>query len=159
MGEVRWERVLGGHGFSGSPQKQPPKIPPRGPCWWSSNCYSLRGFRSMMQKRGGCNGPHRRAVGEARPRRATPRPRSGSCPGAGGPRGAPPRSRSGGAAVRRYPSSKVRSSREEIPHVRGKRNPSKTVGVARGHQRADTRKPYHRKLASMITGPQSGLTQ
>ena len=30
--------------------------------------------------------------------------------GAGGPRGATPSSRSGGAAVRRYPSSKVRSS-------------------------------------------------
>ena len=29
------------------------------------------------------------------------------------------------------------SSREETPHVQGKRNPSKTVGVARGHQRAD----------------------
>ena len=27
------------------------------------------------------------------------------------------------------------------PHVQGKRNPSKTVGVARGHQRADTLKP------------------
>ena len=26
-------------------------------------------------------------------------------------------------------------------HVQGKRNPSKTVGVARGHQRADTLKP------------------
>ena len=25
---------------------------------------------------------------------------------------------------------------EEIPHSQGKRNPSKTVGVARGHQRA-----------------------
>ena len=37
-------------------------------------------------------------------------PRSGGCAGAGGPRGAIPRSRSGGAAVRRYPSSKVRSS-------------------------------------------------
>ena len=24
-----------------------------------------------------------------------------------------------------------------IPHIQGKRNPSKTVGVARGHQRAD----------------------
>ena len=34
------------------------------------------------------------------------------------------------------------SSREEIPHVQGKRNPSKTVGVARRHQRADTLKPY-----------------
>ena len=30
---------------------------------------------------------------------------------------------------------------EEIPLVQGKRNPSKTVGVARGHQRADTLKP------------------
>ena len=29
------------------------------------------------------------------------------------------------------------SSREEIPHAQGKRNPSKMVGVARGHQRAD----------------------
>ena len=30
---------------------------------------------------------------------------------------------------------------EEIPHVQGKRNPSKMVGVMRGHQRADTLKP------------------
>ena len=37
------------------------------------------------------------------------------------------------------------SSREEIPHIQGKRNPSKTVGVARGHQRADTLKPYSQK--------------
>ena len=37
------------------------------------------------------------------------------------------------------------SSREEIPHAQGKRNPSKTVGVARGHQRADTLKPYSQK--------------
>ena len=29
----------------------------------------------------------------------------------------------------------------KIPHVQGKRKPSKTVGVARGHQRADTLKP------------------
>ena len=34
----------------------------------------------------------------------------GGCTGAGGPRGATPRSRSGGAAMRRYPSSKVRGS-------------------------------------------------
>ena len=32
------------------------------------------------------------------------------------------------------------SSREDIPHAQSKRNPSKTVGVARGHQRADTLK-------------------
>ena len=30
---------------------------------------------------------------------------------------------------------------EEIPHVQGKRNPNETVGVVRGHQRADTLKP------------------
>ena len=33
------------------------------------------------------------------------------------------------------------SSREEIPHVQGKRNPSKMVGTERGHQRADRLKP------------------
>ena len=33
----------------------------------------------------------------------------------------------------------------EIPHAQGKRNPSKTVGVAREHQRADTLKPYSLK--------------
>ena len=32
------------------------------------------------------------------------------------------------------------SSHDEIPHAQGKRNPSKMVGVARGHQRADTLK-------------------
>ena len=37
------------------------------------------------------------------------------------------------------------SSREEIPQ--GKRNPSKMVGVARGHQRADTLKPYSQKTS------------
>ena len=43
--------------------------------------------------------------------------------------------------MRRYPSFKVRSSgcylleqREEIPHVQGKRNPSKTVGVERASE-------------------------
>ena len=29
----------------------------------------------------------------------------------------------------------------KIPHVQGKRNPSKTVGIARGNKRADTLKP------------------
>ena len=38
-------------------------------------------------------------------------------------------------------------SREEIPHVQGKRNPSKMVGVARGHQRADTLKPYSQRTS------------
>ena len=39
------------------------------------------------------------------------------------------------------------SSHEEIPHAQGKRNPSKMVGVARGHQRTDTLKPYSQKTS------------
>ena len=45
-------------------------------------------------------------------------------------------------AKRSYPMSKVRSGgHEEIPHIQGKRNPSKTVGMERGHQRADGLRP------------------
>ena len=39
-----------------------------------------------------------------------------------------------GATVKRY-------------HAQGKRNPSKMVGVARGHQRANTLKPYSQKTS------------
>ena len=39
------------------------------------------------------------------------------------------------------------SSHEEILHAQGKRNPSKMVCVARGHQRADTLKPYSQKTS------------
>ena len=39
------------------------------------------------------------------------------------------------------------SSCEEIPHTQGKRNPSKMVGVATGHQRADALKPYSQKTS------------
>ena len=39
------------------------------------------------------------------------------------------------------------SSGEEIPHAQGKRNPSKMVGVARRHQRANTLKPYSQKTS------------
>ena len=39
------------------------------------------------------------------------------------------------------------SNSEEIPHAQGKRNPSKMVGVARRHQRADTLKPYSQKTS------------
>ena len=35
----------------------------------------------------------------------------------------------------------------KIPHVQGKRNPSKMVGAARGHQRADTLKPSSQKTS------------
>ena len=52
-----------------------------------------------------------------------------------------PHPKSRAAAVRRYPTSKVRSSHEEIPQVQGKRNPTKTVGTERGHQRVDRLKP------------------
>ena len=37
------------------------------------------------------------------------------------------------------------NSHEEISHTQGKRNASKMVGVARGHQRADTLNPYSQK--------------
>ena len=53
--------------------------------------------------------PHTRGQGQ-QPGGPTPRPRSHGCAGTGGPREAIPRWRSGRAAVRRYPSSKVRSS-------------------------------------------------
>ena len=41
----------------------------------------------------------------------------------------------------------VLSLSREISHVQGKRKPSMTVGVARGHQRADTLKPYTEKTS------------
>ena len=45
-------------------------------------------------------------------------------------------------AERSYSTFKVsRGCGEEIPLVQGKRNPSKMVGIVRGHQRADTLKP------------------
>ena len=50
-------------------------------------------------------------------------------------RGATPRLRSGAAAALCW------SSCEEIPHIQGKRKPSKMVGTERGHQRADRLKP------------------
>ena len=39
------------------------------------------------------------------------------------------------------------SSHEEIPHAQGKRNPSKMVGAARRHQRADMLKAYSQKTS------------
>ena len=51
-------------------------------------------------------------------------------------------------AERSYSMFKVRRGGcEEISLVQGKRNPSKMVGVARGHQRADTLKPYSQKTS------------
>ena len=52
------------------------------------------------------------------------------------------------------------SSHEEIPHVQGKRNPSKTVDVARGIRGQTHWNHTHRKLVNLITlGPQPCLTQ
>ena len=60
----------------------------------------------------------------------------GSCNSAGArPRGATPLPRWGAA------SSLCWSSHEDIHHVQGKRNPNKTVGTERGHQRAERMKP------------------
>ena len=57
------------------------------------------------------------------------------------PRGVTPCLRSGAVAVLCW------SSREEIIHIQGTRNPTKTVGTGRGHQRAD-----RLKLQSQTTG-------
>ena len=47
-----------------------------------------------------------------------------------------------------------------LPYAQGKRNATKMVGVARGHQRADTLKPYSQKTSNLITlVPQPCLTQ
>ena len=42
----------------------------------------------------------------------------------------------------KFTETKAKSSKQQ-----GKRNPSKTVGVARGHQRANTLKPYSQKTS------------
>ena len=50
-----------------------------------------------------------------------------------------------------YSTFKVKTGGcEEIPHVQGKRNPNETVGVVRGHQRADRQKPQSQKT-TLIT--------
>ena len=49
--------------------------------------------------------------------------------------------RLGAAAALRW------SSHEEIPHLQGKRNPSKTINTERGHQRADRLKPQSQKTS------------
>ena len=92
------------------------------------------------QKHGREELPHVRGQGQ-QPRGATPHLRSGVVAESArlhGPR----------KAERNYSMFKVRrGSGEEIPLVQCKRNPSKMVGVARGHQRADTLKPYAQKTS------------
>ena len=63
-------------------------------------------------------------------------------------RGATPCPNSEKVAVRRYPMYKDRrSGQEEIPHIQGKRNPSKMVGTERGHQRAYRLKPQSQRTS------------
>ena len=76
------------------------------------------------------------------PRGVTPRPRSGEAAGRSYPMSKEWWLRRRRRALRSYSTFKVRrGGGEEIPLIQGKRNPSKTVGVARGHQRADSLKP------------------
>ena len=76
------------------------------------------------------------------PRGANPRPKLGAAAGRSNPRSKERWLHSCRRAKRRYFMFKVRrGGGEEIPHVQGKRNSSKLVGVARGHQKADTLKP------------------
>ena len=52
------------------------------------------------------------------------------------------------AMERSYTAPEFRGGgQEEIPHVQGKRNPSKTVGAERGHQRADRLKPQSQTMS------------
>ena len=81
-----------------------------------------RGATQRSEVRGGSE-ERQAETAQEQPRGATPRPRSGGCTGAGKPRGATPRSRSGGAAVRRYPSSKVRSSGSALQEQPWRDNP------------------------------------
>ena len=78
----------------------------------------------------------------ARLRGATPHPRSGVATERSMPKSKEWWLRGHRRSERSYSTFKVRrGGREEIPLVQGKRNSSKMVGVARGHQRTDTLKP------------------
>ena len=104
---------------------------------------SLHGCSSKAQKCSGCDGPCRSVAERRYP---SPEVRGGGreeLPHIQGERLHGCR-----RAERSYSMFKVsRGGHEEIPLVQGKRNPSKTVGVARGHQRADTLKPYSQKTS------------
>ena len=74
-------------------------------------------------------------------RAATPRPRSGEVVERSNPMSKEQLLRGCRRGERSYSTWVRTGGGEEIPLVQGKRNPSKTVSVARGHQRADTLKP------------------
>ena len=100
-GQGRWPRVPGCHG-AGTAERSYPASKVR--CGDESSCPAskVRGGSQDELHHAQCQGQW---LGGA-----TPCPRTGGCEGTGGPRGAIPHSKSGGAVVRRYPSSKVRSS-------------------------------------------------
>ena len=83
-----------------------------------------------------------RTGGQERPRGATPHPRSGAAAERSNPTSKEWQLCGHSRAERSYSTFKVRrGGGEEIPLVQGKKNSSKMVGVARGHQRADTLRP------------------
>ena len=76
------------------------------------------------------------------PRGATPRWRSRTVAERSNPMSEEWQLRGHRRAKKSYSTFKVRRGGcEEISLFQGKRNPSKMVGVARGHQKADTQKP------------------
>ena len=88
-----------------------------------------------VQMDGGCNGS-----AEAWWKGTTPRPNQGQQP-----RGATLLPRQGAVALLCW------SSCEEIPHIQGKRNPSKMVGIERGLQRAHRLKPQSQTTSQSVT--------
>ena len=77
-----------------------------------------------------------------RPTGATPCPKSGAVAERNNPMSKERRLCGLRRAERSYSTFRVRrGGGEETPLIQGKRNPSKMVGIARGHQRADTLKP------------------
>ena len=95
-----------------------------------------------MPKVNGGNRERQAATVQEEQRGATPYPRSGATAERSNPTSKEQRLRRRRRAERSYSAFKVRRGGcEEIPLVQGKRNPSKTVGVATGHQRADRPKP------------------
>ena len=111
----------------------------------------LKGLvQTAWKKPAGCDTPRRSMAERSYPtseghgqqlRGASPHPRSGAVAESA-------RLHGRRKAERNYSTFKVRrGSGEDIPLVQGKRNPSKMVGVAEGHQRTDTLKPYSQKMS------------
>ena len=114
----------------------PPTATPRPRPGAAADSARLRRHRSGLKEL-----PHARGQGQ-QPGGATPSQRSGEAAERSNPTSNEQWLWGCRRAERSYSTFKVRrGGGEEIPLVQGKRNPGKTVGVARGHQRADTLKP------------------